>query len=261
MMTWPKPVRACAIRVTRLNGSDVPLDPLTCNSRIQTNAFIRMGVSPDIEEGEVLETRSQCGDICIVDRDCPTLKGAFVELLVCGAPFALLEMMLGVNLASDDEGVIVGAGLRDDRANNCASPLMVEIWSRNARPSCDPLYPDGKWVHWVLPRTTLWNLSGDLAFENGPVEFSLSGYAEQNRYWYPSLPGPDFPSYVPGGGDPSGWPTGPAGPVLPTGVDPDPFTLADQAVVRQSGPVFWRLVPDLPDPMDSASYLPCGVGA
>jgi hypothetical protein len=256
----PKSVRACALRITLLNGSDIPLDPLACNSRIQTAGFVELNLSPDVEDGAVLETRNPgSGDLCIVDRDCSRLKGFEVELKLCGVPLVVIEMLIGATLLSDTDGRVVGAGLRNDRSSVCSAAKMIEVWSKNAAPSCHPSgTPKHLWIHWVLPRTINWRLSSELSFANHSLEFALSGYAEANPWWYPSYPSAMFPSYVPGGGDPTGWPIGPPGPVLPTGIDPDPWTIGDQLAIRSGGPLAWRCVDALPAPLDECSYAPCG---
>lgn len=257
----PKSVKACALRITRLNVSDVPLDPLVCASRIQTSGFVELNLNPDVEDGAVLETRNPGGDICIVDRDCDVLKGFEVELKLCGVPITVIEMLVGAMLMADTEGNLVGAGLRNDRSDACSNARMVEVWSKNAAPACDvDGIPKNAWIHWLLPRTVNWQITGSLSFANGPLEVVLRGYAEANPWWYPSLPAPAFPAYVPGGGDEAGYPTGPAGAVIPTGISPDPWTLEDQAVIRGSGPLAWKCVDALPAPIDDCDYLPCEGG-
>jgi hypothetical protein len=254
----PKSIKSCALRITRLNSSGVPFDPLMPNSRVQTAGFIELNLSPDISSGDVTEIASKCGDVCITHSGCDTLKGFDLELKLCGVPLAVLEILIGVTLLDDGSGNFVGAAIREGKSNRCNNdPKMLELWTKNAEKG--PCGPDGSprcpWIHWVLPLTKKWEITGSVNFFNGPLEFTLSGYAENNPNWYPSLPGPAFPSYVPGGGDPSGLPTGTPPPVLPAGVSPDPWTLADQTVIQQSGPLAWKCVNELPSPIDDCGFL------
>jgi len=255
----PKSIKACAIRITRLNASDVPLDPLTPNSRIQTAGFMELNLSPDIIVGEVTDIATTCGDICISHNDCDVVKGFELELKLCGVPLPVLEMLTGITLLDDGMGNFVGGALREGKSNTCNNdPKMLELWTKNAdKGTCDiDGVPTNLWVHWVLPRTIKWEITGGLNFTRGPLEFTLSGYAENNPNWYPSLPGSTFPSYVPGGGDPSGFPTGPPSPVLPDGIAADPWTLSDQMVIQQAGPLAWKCVNALPSPINDCDYLP-----
>jgi len=254
----PKSIKACSLRITRLNASDIPLDPLVCNSRIQTAGFMELGLTPDIEGGTVTETRSPGGDLCIVDRECSRLKGFNLELKMCGVPLPVLEMLIGVNLMVEN-GDVLGAAFRNDRAGVCTNAVMLELWSKNAdKGTCDiDGTPANLWIQWVLGRTFDWSLTSNLTFNSGVTEFALSGYAQMNPWWFPSLPGAGFPSYVPGGGDPAGLPTGPPDPVLPDGITPDPWTLDDMGTVRLSGPLGWKCVDALPSPIDDCGYLTC----
>ena len=70
------------------------------------------------------------------------------------------------------------------------------------------------------------------------------------------MPGAEFPSWVPGFGDPVGHPTGPAPAVLPFGISADPWSLADQSAIQAGGPVAWRCVDSLPEGIDDCAYVP-----
>ena len=264
----PRSIKACAIRITRQNECDIALDPLTPNSRITTNGFMELNLSPDVESGEDITTKNACGDICIRDKDCDRLKGFEVELKLCGVPLPVLEMLTGATLLSDGLGGFNGLVMRESKGSACENSKMLEVWSKNAdKGVCNV---DGTienlYVQWVLPRTINWEISGGLNFTNGPLEVVLSGYAENNPLWFPSMPGDTFPSYVlpsppaapdtPSGGDPTGLPTGGPPPILPGGAVADPWTLADQAAVQAGGPMFFKCVGMLPQTSECAYDQP-----
>lgn len=251
----PKSIKACALRVTRQDDCDRALDPLVTNSRIQTAGFMELNLSPDMEGGEDITTKNACGDICIRDKDCDRLKGFEVELKLCGIPLSLIEMLIGATLLPDDDGNFVGAVLRESKDAPCEDSKALEFWSKNSAKSCSTA-ANNLFIQWLLPRTINWELSGGLNFTNAALEVTLSGYAENNPMWFPSLPGEDFPSYVPGGGDPASLPTGPAGPILPAGLLADPWSLTDQTAIQEGGPLAWRCVGALPTPLDDCDYLP-----
>lgn len=251
----PKSIKACALRLTRQDECDRALDPLTPNSRILTAGFMELNLNPDMEGGEDITTKNACGDICIRDKDCDRLKGFEVELRLCGIPLPTVEMLIGATLLDDGEGNFVGAAMRESKDAACENSKMLEFWSKNAARQCSA-EANNLYIHWVLPRTINWELSGGLTFTNGALEVTVTGYAENNTLWIPSLPGADFPSYEPGGGDPASTPTGPAPTVLPAGLDPDPWSLTDQAAIRAGGPLAWRCVGALPGPIDDCAYLP-----
>lgn len=257
----PKSIKACALRITRQNECDVALDPLVPNSRIQTSGFMELNLSPDVENGEDITTKNACGDICIRDKDCDRLKGFEVELKLCGIPLPVLEMLTGLTLLSDGAGGFNGAVMREAKAAACENSKALEVWSKNAdKGVCDvDGAPANLWIHWVLPRTINWEISGGLNFTNGALEVVVKGYAENNPLWFPSYPGVTFPSWTPGGGDPTGVPTGASPPVLPPLVTADAWTLTDQAAVQTGGPLAWRCVSDLPAPIDDCGYVETGI--
>jgi hypothetical protein len=215
-------------------------------------------MSPDIEVGERTDIASQCGDICITHNDCDELRGFDLELKLCGVPLTVLEMLTGTTLLDDGNGNFVGGAIREGRSEQCTDAKMIELWTKNAdRGSCDvDGVPTNLWIHWVLPRTIKWEITGGLNFTNGPLEFTLSAYAENNTNWFPSFPGIGFPSYVPGGGDPAGLPTGPPSPILPDGILADPWLVTDAEVIRNSGPLAWKCVDALPSPIADCDYMP-----
>jgi hypothetical protein len=254
----PKSIKACAMRITRQNECDIALDPLVPNSRIQSAGFMELNLSPDVESGEDITTKNGCGDICIRDKDCDRLKGFEVELKLCGVPLPVIEMLTGATLLSDDQGNFTGAVMRESKDAACEPSKALEFWSKNADKGVCSV--DGTtqnlYIHWVLPRVINWEISGGLNFTTGPLEITLMGYAENNPLWFPSYPGVDFPSYVPGGGDPTSVPTGGPPPILPPGVVADPWTLTDQAAIQAGGPLAWKCVGALPDPIDDCGYVP-----
>jgi len=259
----PKSIKACALRITRQNECDVALGPLVPNSRIETAGFMTLSLSPDVEAGEDITTKNACGDICIRDKDCDRLKGFDLELTLCGVPPHVIEMLTGGTLLLDGSGNVKGLAMRESKDAVCLDSLALEFWSKNADKgvcSIDGL-TQNLWVHWVLPRTINWEISGGLEFSTGPLEIVLSGYAENNPLWWPSFPdGLVFPGYT-DPADPTSVPTAaiPGDQLqLPpcTQTYPDPWTLADQSAVQAGGPMAWSCVPQLPPCVNDCAYVP-----
>lgn len=253
----PQSIKGVALRLTRQDECDRAIDPLATNSRLLTAGFMELNLSPDMEGGEDITTKNANGDICIRDKDCDRLKGFEVELKLCGVPLAALEMLIDARILLDEDGNGKGAVLRESKGAECSPTKMLELWSRNAAAGCSAA-GNNLFIQWALTKTRNWELSGALNFTSGPLEVTVTGYAENNPNWFPSLPGADFPSYVPGGGDPTSVPTGPAGPVLPAGLVADTWTLEDQEAIQAGGPLAWQCVGSLPGPISDCGYLPSG---
>ena len=266
----PKSIKACALRITRQDECDIALDPLFPNSRILTAGFMELNLSPDVETGNDITTINACGDICIRDKDCDRLKGFDLELMLCGIPLPVIEMLTGATLLDDGAGGFKGAVMRESKSlAACENSKALEIWSKNADKGVCTV--DGAvenlYIQWTLPRTINWEISGGLNFTNGPLEVTLTGYAENNPLWFPSFPNNTFPAYVPAGAPFTGRPTGAApapadydNPDIVTdcgggisGVDT--WTLDDQIAIQNGGPMAWQCVPQLPCPIDDCAYV------
>lgn len=245
----PKSVKALALLVTRNDECDRSVDPLTPNSRILTSGFMELTLSPDIEDGEEILSKNGSGEICTHYRDQPRLKGYEVELKLCGVPMALVEMLTGSTLLTDDDGNVVGGVSRESKRTSEPYSKGLELWSLNADKSCSTAN-NNVYIRWLLPKSTNWEISGDLTFGLAELEVTLKGYAENNPEWVPSFPGADFPSWE------DGVPDGVAPPVLPTGIVADDWTLDDQEAIQAGGPLAWKCVGTLPAPLAACDYAP-----
>lgn len=255
----PQSVHAIMVRLTRMNECGVPLDPLTPNSRIQFAAFTSLELAADIQEGANIVEVNAAGQICIRDKDCNRLLGFDATLMLCGVPITALEMLLDTTLLhATTPGDFKGAVLRNSKDGPCANPKMVELWSKNANRAQCGVGGTGAavYVQWLAPHTKNWEIDGSFSFQyDNPLVISLSGYVENNPNWFPSWPDSTFPSYVPGGGDPLGVPTGPAPPILPNDIVADTWTLDDQTAIQEGGPLAWQTVATLPDAIDDCAYV------
>jgi hypothetical protein len=258
----PASIKACAMRLTRQNDCGIVLDPLVPNSRILSSGFMEINLSPDVESGEDITSKNACGDICIRNKDCDRLKGFDVEIKLCGIPLPTIEMLTGATLLSDGAGGFNGAVMRESKASPCTDQVMLEFWSVNANKGACTV--DGAssdlYIHWVMPTSNNWEISGGMNFTVGALEITVTGYAENNPLWFPSYPDSSFPSWTPGGGDPAGVPVGAPPPILPPDVDADSWTLSDQAAIQAGGPLAWRSVGALPE-VTNCAYVETGIAS
>jgi len=252
----PKSIRPCAYRLTRLDDCDQPVPPTTPSSRYQDAVFMQLDISPDIETGEEILTKLANGDICIHDRDCDRLKGLELTLKVCGSPFPVMELALGV-LGLEAENPLDTAGwvLPNSLSGGCPNGLMLEVWAKNAsQGACAPIGGDinSPFVEWLFPKTDNWQITDSITFENGAQEITLSGYATNNPNWYPSFPDLAFPSFDAIAGTYTGLPPE----TLPLGITADPWTLTHQTNIQAGGPLAMLCVEELPDPLVYCDYAP-----
>lgn len=231
----PKSFQTKTARFASLDDCGRPVtsaDPITggVGAIVQTNAFMELTVTPDIEEGEEIVVKTAGGEICVHNKDCDQVKGFELGLKLCGAPFPVLNMLMGVRAIFDATVAtdIIGGAIPIGKV--CRRPVSVGLWGKNAvKGACPiPSAPGAPialpWVLWQLTKTINWVIDGDLSFADGALEFGLKGYAEENPYFgigsSPVATGP----FVPGAGDTSPW------------------TATDNAVEA----LLWRCVPDAP---------------
>lgn len=260
----PQSIKACAMALTRLNDCGVPLDPLVPNSRIQFSTFMSLTLSPDLDGGNNIVDKDACGNIVIRDKDCDRLLGFNAKLALVGVPLPVLEMLLDAIMLGGGGDDVKGGVLRESKAAGCAPYKMIELWSKNAnRAQCGIGGSGGQvYVRWGLPLTRNWEISGDITYDVNAVAFELTGYVENNPNWFPSWPDSTFPSYVPGGGDPTSVPTGAPPCVLPAGITADSiWGLDDQTDIQAGGPLYWASEAAIPNTVVNCDFAGIQAGS
>jgi len=224
----PKSIKGLAIRVTRTDVCGVPEAETIAQSRIATNGFVTMTLSPNIETGEAITVKNADGSFCVVDEDPDLLRGFDLELLLCGVPTPLLEMLLGASVLTDGPDTV--GGVLPSRANQTnLLPRQIEIWSRNKdATACAPGSSPVPYVEWLLPLTRKWNLGGSLAFSISNLEVTLTGFAEESPGYETSVAGE--------------------------------WSAADILAIQSGGPLAWKCVGSLPV-VDDCGYVPAASGS
>jgi len=230
----PKSIKGLAIRVTKADICCAAAPETEANSRVATNGFVTLSLSPEIEAGEEITVKTADGAICIDDKDPDILKRLTIEVLLCGVPIPLLELLLGASALTDGGGNIVGAALPSlTDQPSAANPLMrqLEVWSRNKdTASCAPGSTVLPYVQWLVPCTQNWQIGGDLEFSITQLEITLTADGEGSPGWTPSVA--------------AEWTAG-------------------QIATIQGGsgsPFAWKCVAALPD-VDDCAYVPAASGS
>lgn len=239
----PSLVQGCALRLTRLNECGVPLDPLSGNSRIQTRKFVSVVSTPQNEDPKEIMLQNACSEIDTYFRTQRRTKFYELKMTLSRVELPVLEMLLDASLleAPDTPGEFIGWATANGLTQPNPNPKMLEVQGRNANQNECGLGGAGSAAvgRHLWASTTNWAISDAFNITNtDPFTIVLAGDAMNNPNWFPSFPGPTFPSWSPGGGSPSAnnLPTGPAPAVLPSGVDADPWSLDHQATIQAGGP-------------------------
>ncbi len=191
-------VRGHVIRVTRTDACGNP-DPgesaVAVSKRIST---VTVGEVND--DGTNIRDRNFADELCIIDDGYGSLIGYTADIALCGVDPDLISIFtkqpVVTNAAGDVVGFDVNTGIDLDSFG-----FSLEIWSRIAGGACDPS-GNRPWGYTVFPFLKGGRLGG-FSFENGAVQFSISGAQTRNG---------------------NGWGVGPYDVDLSEGVAPGPFT-------------------------------------
>jgi hypothetical protein len=163
-------VRGSVIRVTRLDSCGNP-DPgasaVVVSKRIST-----VTINEVTDDGTNIRERNFADELCIVDDAFTQIIGYTVDLALCGVDPDLVSLITGQPVVLNAAGDIVGFDATTD-IDLDSFGFAVEVWSRIAGSACDAsgFRP---WGYTVFPYLKGGRVGG-FSFENGAVQFTLSG--------------------------------------------------------------------------------------
>lgn len=178
----PKSINGVAIRATRTDASGVPQGAGVANSRVTTAGFITATFAPNIETGEETTVKRADGQLCVARKLGDQLKWLDVTLELCGVPYPILSLTIGVTgLTSGAD--IIGGVLPSQAAAADVLPVQVEYWSLNA--DTGSTFP---YIHWAQPLVKNWQLNGDLTLSTDALNFTIQGQAYETANYQPAKP-------------------------------------------------------------------------
>lgn len=163
-------VRGSVIRVTRLDSCGNP-DPgasaVVVSKRVST-----VTIDEVTDDGTNIRERNFGDELCIVDDAFTQIIGYTVDLALCGVDPDLVSLITGQPVVTNAAGDIVGFDATTD-IDLDSFGFAVEVWSRIAGAACDAsgFRP---WGYTVFPFLKGGRVGG-FSFENGAVQFTLSG--------------------------------------------------------------------------------------
>lgn len=223
-------VRGSVIRVTRLDSCGEP-DPgqsaVVVSKRVST-----VTIAEVTDDGTNVRERNFADELCVVDDAYTSLIGYTIDIAFCGVDPALISLITRQPVVTDASGDIVGFDAKTgiDLDN---SAFALEVWSKIAGAACDPS-GNRKWGYTVFPFIKGGRLGG-FSFENGAVQFSMSG--AQTR-------------------DGNAWATGPFEVTRNGAGDPSPIASALATDVH-----FRNIVVNLDPPVAACGAFPLAAGS
>jgi hypothetical protein len=254
---YPKSVKACAMRVTQLDSCDQPYAATAAKRRVTSPLFTLAKLTIDLEAAAPETVKNACDTVIIDDPGTAHKKGFNVELVLIGMVYPALALLIDAQELLDVGGAAVGGVIAPPTRVSYNESAMIELWTRNGTAgACVPGQAiSGQYTRWLLPKTSRWELSGDITFDKGAMLATIKGYATNNPNWVPGMPSASFPTWTasPAGGQ---GPWSAAGPeILPPGEVADPWTPAHQTKIRAGGELAW-IADSLPDLTSPSDYMP-----
>jgi hypothetical protein len=129
---------------------------------------ISLQVTPTIDAGETVTTRTGCGDICYTRTDADVATGADLVLTLCNfdPEFIALAVAAEVLTANGQPGWAKGVTVAD--------PVEAHFWTKSLDGSSQNAAPNSYWHH-VYPHVT-WTV-GNYTLGRDALQFVLNGTA------------------------------------------------------------------------------------
>lgn len=157
----------CAVRFSLLDTDGSPLCGESDGSAY-TMTPISLQVTPTVDAGETVTTRTGCGDICYTRTDPDVETGADLVLTLCSFDPELIALAVSaeVIMANGEPGWAKGT--------QTASPVEAHFWTKTFDGSSQVASPNSFWHH-AFPRVT-WTL-GNYTLGRDALQMVLNGSA------------------------------------------------------------------------------------
>lgn len=182
-------VRGTRLRATKVDACGMPLPG--AKSRIITNGWISLALSPEMREAEDIEQTNAAGRICVADRTPPERKWWNVTLELCKVDTCLISMFTDWELVTNAQGEQVG--FSDAKAVPSETGVAIEVWTGLGSedtcqvPTDDSVFsrsggasvPHGYFVIPVVKEAQL----GDIEIGAEAATFTLTGITGSGARW------------------------------------------------------------------------------
>lgn len=171
-------VRSCTARFTKVDTCGRPVSG--SDSVVTTDGYISVSYKPNISEGDDIEVKNACGNICIADKGRDQIKWVDMEIVFCGINPEAVSLMTGFPVVEDYSGDNVGFDIVSG-SSPIASGYALETWTEIPDTACTP-GSDGEWGYFLAP----WVVNGiisDWTLENGAANFTFTGRTKGGSLW------------------------------------------------------------------------------
>lgn len=195
-----KPVGGTRMRLTKVDACGAPITGIGSCS-IVSKGFVSVARTAQFADPDEFVVKNAGGEICLNERSAPSFQWYNFEITFCEVDPEIVNLLTGSPLVMNDATPTPAAvGWRTREGANVNANVALELWTRMGGQACAG--GTSSYGYYLAPFIVEGYL-GDLTFENGPANFTVTGARSK------------------GGG---GWGTGPYN-VINSGVSPAPGKL------------------------------------
>lgn len=170
--------RSCAARFTRVDDCGVPVTG--DSSQIRTKGYVSIAYSPDISEGDEIEVKNACGEICYTDKACDTIKGYDITIEFCQVDPDLFSLVTGQPLDLTASGSS-STGFQITSNVQCTGGFALEAWTEIKGQQCVP-GAAGQWVYFLAPLVK-GGVIQEFTLANDSITFTVQARAYKGSLW------------------------------------------------------------------------------
>lgn len=172
-------IRSCTARFTKVDACGRPVTG--AGSVVTTDGYISIAYKMNLSEGDEIEQKNACGQLCISDKARDQVKWVDLEIAFCGVNPDAVNLMTGFPVVKDYAGDNVGFDI-ETMSNRSVSGFALEAWTEI--PDASPCAPGafGQWGYFLAP----WagnGMIGDFTLENGAATFTFMGRTRRGSLW------------------------------------------------------------------------------
>lgn len=172
-------VQACRMRVTALAANGAPA-PGASNAYV-TSAFVSLAWTPVYTDGDELEQKNACGEVCVNYRGDDSFRRLDVSMQLCTPDPELVQLLAGGAVLSNAGGITGAKGYAAPALGPVTgNGVSIEVWAK--RIDDGALDADSPYAWWVFPRVRNLRI-GDFTQENAPLLPTITGQAYENDNW------------------------------------------------------------------------------
>lgn len=157
----------CAARFSLLDTDDSPLCS-EVDGTVYTMTPISLAVTPTVDAGESVTTRTGCGDVCYSRTDPSVETGANLVLTLCNFDPEFIALAVGAEVITNEGQPGFAKGVQT------ADPVESHFWTKTFDGSSRVASPNNWWHH-VFPKVT-WTL-GNYTLGRDSLQMVLNGTA------------------------------------------------------------------------------------